>query len=276
MTKVLAAVDNSLVCKAVLETARALGDLLGAEVEALHVGDGDDRTLTAAVAKANVSLAFATGEVVDALAEAGAAEEVAAMVIGGRGMPNDPRPLGSTALAIATSLLKPVVVVPPETRPPTAMRRVLVPLEGTVSTSLAPRSIIEVARGAEIDVLVLHVHDAATLPSFTDQPQHEGTAWAREFLARYCPWGVGLVELETRVGTAEAVVPEVADESGCDLIALGWSQDLGLGRASVVKAALERARVPVMLVPVVAPTSAEHGPLGEAVVEEDASATVNG
>ena len=77
--------------------------------------------------------------------------------------------------------------------------------------------------------------------SFTDQPQHEGEAWNQEFLARYCPWGVGLVRFETRVGSAAAVVPAVAEETGCDLIALGWSQDLAAGRAGVVRAAL-RAR----------------------------------
>ena len=72
MTKVLAAVDNSMVCKAVLETARALGDLLAAEVEALHVGDGDDRTLTAAVANADVPLRFASGNVVGSPRRGGA------------------------------------------------------------------------------------------------------------------------------------------------------------------------------------------------------------
>jgi nucleotide-binding universal stress UspA family protein len=252
MTKVLAAVDNGVVCRAVLETARALGDLLAAEVEAVHVGDGDDRTVTAAAANAAVPLRFASGDVMDALVKAGAADEVVAVVIGGRGMPNDPRPLGRTALAVATSLLKPVVVVPPETTRSAPLRRVLVPLEGTASTSLAPRSIVEVARGADLDVIVLHVHDADSLPSFTDQPQHEGAAWAEEFLARYCPWGVGVVHLETRVGTTAAVVPAVAEEAGCDLIALGWSRDLEAGRAPVVRAALERAGIPVMLVPVVA------------------------
>jgi hypothetical protein len=258
MTKVLAAVDNSLVCKAVLETTRALGDLLGADVEAIHVGVGGDRTVSAAAANAAVPLRFASGEVVEGVVEAGGAEDIVAVVIGARGMSSDPRPLGTTALAVATSLLKPVVVVPPDAAGSDALRRVLIPLEGTVSTSLAPRSIIEVACGADLDVLVLHVHDAASLPSFTDQPQHEGAAWAQEFLARYCPWGVGLVHLETRVGTSAAVVPAVAEERGCDLIALGWSQDLAPGRAAVVRAALERARVPVMLVPVVATTAGER------------------
>lgn len=253
----LAAVDNSLVCKAVLDAARSFAELLGAEVEALHVGDGEERTVRAAAANAGVPLRFARGGVVEALKEESGASDVVAVVIGARGMTSDPRPLGGTALAVATSLLKPVIVVPPDAVPSEALRRVLVPLEGTVSTSLAPRSIIEVAGKASLDVVVLHVHDAASLPSFTDQPQHESGAWAREFLARYCPWGVGLVQLETRVGTSEALVPAVAEECGCDLIALGWSQDLAPGRATVVRAALERAQVPVMLIPVLTTSSVD-------------------
>jgi nucleotide-binding universal stress UspA family protein len=256
MTKVLAAVDNSLVCKAVLDVACSLGDVLGADVEALHVGDGGERTVRAAAENAAVPLRFARGEVEDALIDAGGGANVAAVVIGARGMSSDPRPLGGTALAVATSLLNPVVVVPPDAAPK-ALTRVLVPLEGTMSTSLAPRSIIEVAGEANLDIVVLHVHDAASLPSFTDQPQHESAAWAQEFLARYCPWGVGLVRLETRVGTSATLVPAVAEECGCDLIALGWSRNLAPGRAAVVRAALERARVPVMLVPVVATAGAE-------------------
>ena len=94
------------------------------------------------------------------------------------------------------------------------------------------------------------------IPPFTDQPQHEHSAWATEFVARYCPWGVGSVQLEVRIGRAEELVPRVAAESGCDLIALGWAQELAPGRAPVVRAALERSHRPVMLVPVrVAPNN---------------------
>jgi hypothetical protein len=46
-------------------------------------------------------------------------------------------------------------------------------------------------------------------------------------------------------------VPRTADELHVDLIALGWAQELAAGRAPVVRATLERASVPVMLVPVI-------------------------
>ena len=62
--------------------------------------------------------------------------------------------------------------------------------------------------------------------------------------------GVGDVQLETRVGRRDEEIVRATEELGVDLIALGWTQELGPDRASVVRAALERAHVPVLLVPV--------------------------
>jgi hypothetical protein len=55
------------------------------------------------------------------------------------------------------------------------------------------------------------------------------------------------------VGRSGELVPLVADEHDCDLIALGWSQELAPGRAVVVRETLQRSRRPVFLVPVRAP-----------------------
>jgi nucleotide-binding universal stress UspA family protein len=99
-------------------------------------------------------------------------------------------------------------------------------------------------------VVVLHVHDEDSLPAFTDQPQHETSAWVDEFLARYCPWGVGDVRFEICVGRPDEEVLRTAEETGADLIALGWSRSLAGGRGPIVRAVLERGRVPVLLIPV--------------------------
>jgi len=250
MKTVLAALDNSLAAKPVLTAARALAPILGARVEAVHVQGDGERTARSAAEAAGVPLRTLAGAVVDRLVDAGSSDDVVAVVVGARGTPGDRRPLGATALAVATTLLKPVVVVPPDSHAQATLRRVLVPLEGTTSTSLAPRSLVEVARSANVDVVVLHVHEADSIPAFTDQPQHEQIAWAREFVARYCPWGIGSVRLETRVGRSDELVPLVAEELGCDLIALGWGQELAPTRAPVIRATLERSRVPVLLVPI--------------------------
>lgn len=251
MKKVLAALDASFAVTPVLAAARSLGELLGAEVEAIHVKTDEGTTVQRSADAAGVPLRVVAGEVVERLVEAGGADDVAALVLGARGVPTDPRPLGATAQAVATGVLKPVLIVPPDVAPPAELKRILVPLEGTVSSSFAPRSLIALASEAKIDVVALHVLGSDEIPPFTDQPQHEHDAWTAEFRARYCPWGIASVRLELRIGRAEDLVPLVAEQSGSDLIALGWARELGPGRAPVVRAALERSHRPVMLVPVI-------------------------
>jgi nucleotide-binding universal stress UspA family protein len=250
MRTVVAAIDNSLAAKPVLAAARAFGALLGADVDAVYVRSRGEEGPRAIADSANVQLRVMRGDVVERLVNAASAEEVAAVVIGAHGLPTHPRPLGSTAEAVATSVRKPVLVVPPEAGPPERFTRVLVPLEEAVSSSLAPRSLIELARGSDVGIGVVHVIAPDAVPAFTDQPQHEQAAWAREFVARYCPAGIDVVRFEARVGRIEDVIPAVADEWACELIALGWSQQLSGGRARVVRAVLERTNVPVLLVPV--------------------------
>ena len=194
MKKVLAALDASFAVTPVLAAARSLGELLGAEVEAIHVKTDEGTTVQRSADAAGVPLrVVAGGEVVERLVEAGEADDVAALVLGARGLPTDPRPLGAT-------VLKPVLIVPPEVAPPAELKRILVPLEGTVSSSFAPRSLIALASEARIDVVALHVLGSDEIPPFTDQPQHEHDAWTAEFRARYCPWGIGSVRLELRIG----------------------------------------------------------------------------
>jgi nucleotide-binding universal stress UspA family protein len=250
MKKVLAALDNGLGGKSVLASARALATLLDAQVEALHVKTNGHRTARDAAEASAIPLRTTTGQVVERLVEAGGADDVVALAIGARGSPVSSRPLGGTATAVAVALLKPVLVVPPDADPPQSFGRVLVPLEGSLSSSLAPRSLFELAGEAQIDVVALHIHDEDSIPAFTDQPQHERPAWAEEFIHRYCPWGIGTVQLETRVGRSGEVVPLVAEQCDCDLIALGWSRQLSSGRAPVVHETLQRSHRPVLLVPV--------------------------
>lgn len=250
MRKVLAALDNSLAAEAVLATASNLAHAFGGEVEALHVVEDGDRIAHDEAEAAGIQLHRVTGATVPALVAAAEAPDVQVLVVGTRRFPVEGHPVGGTALEVITSLLKPVVVVPPDASR-SGLRRVLVPLEGTASTSLAPKAIIELSREANVEVVVLHVQDAASVPAFTDQPQHQAAAWGQEFVARYCPWGIGSVTLELRVGRRAEQILAVAESHDCDLIALGWSQEVAAGRAPVVREVLERGRLPVLLVPVV-------------------------
>lgn len=253
MKKILAALDNSIAATPVLATARTLGKVLGADVEAVHVAVDGTRVIRNVTESAGVPLRLIEGDVVEALVSEARDPDVVVTVLGTRATPGSGRPFGRTALAVAKTLRCPLVAVPPDARPADSLRRILVPVEASVATAPVPRAIVRIARDAgarAVDVVVLHVLEEPSLPRFTDQPQHEQPAWGHEFVRRFCPWGIGTVALETRVGRSEELVPETARELDVDLVALGWAQELAEGRARVVRAALERAGVPIMLVPV--------------------------
>lgn len=250
MNEVLAALDCSLAAKPVLATAQAVGEVLGAAVAGIHVGADAEPTPRGLAEAAGVPLRVVQGPVVDRLIAAGEDEATSVLVIGARGIPTDPRPLGATAVSVATSVLKPVVVVAPDAHPPATIRRILVPLEGDLSSSVAPRVLLEPAPHAELDLVALHVFGPDEIPAFDDQPYYEQEARAQEFLARYCPWGPARVRLATRVGRREEEVARAAAEFACDMIVLGWSQRFTAGRARVVRGTLERCTTPVMLFPV--------------------------
>lgn len=250
MTKVIAALDTSLAANPVLRTAVALSEALGAAVEAVHVPANGDRVARSAADALDVPYRTTSGPVEERLVEIGQESDVVALVLGARGSPLARRPLGGTALAVATASSKPVVVVPPETRARDRLQRVLIPLAGRDMEHHTPRAIVALAEGEELEVVVLHVLDEASLPSFTDQPQHEYEARVHEFLLRYCPWGIGKIRFEMRIGRREELVPAVADEVDADIVALGWAQELEPDRAPVVHTLLTRGSVPVLLVPV--------------------------
>jgi nucleotide-binding universal stress UspA family protein len=237
MAMVLAALDNSLATNPVLVAARALARVLGVRVEAIHViGDGQAPENDAQAA--GVPLTMTSGPVVERLVEA-CEDNVAAMVIGARGTIESGRTFGSTALAVVTSLSKPVVVGPPGAVVAPRLRSALVPLEETTSPLLTPRSTIELAPGDQVDVIVLYVGGG-----------HYDEEWTQEVLARYSPWGIGEVRVERRAGSREEIVPMVAEEVSPDLVVLGWAQQLSDDRGPVVRAVLERSKLPVMLIPV--------------------------
>jgi len=170
-------------------------------------------------------------------------------VLGVRGVPAGPRPAGHTALAVARRAAKPLVVVPPGPRdpPPAGLHRVLVPLDGTPAAAQAVQQTVLRFAGSGVEVVALHVFDAATVPRFWDRPEYNHDAWAQEFLVRWCPTPGSRLELRT--GRLGGRVLEVAAAERADMIALGWSQDLTPDRAAVVREVLTRTDVPVMLLP---------------------------
>lgn len=152
--------------------------------------------------------------------------------------------------AIASTAVKPVVLVPPADvfAAPPAISRVLVPLDGTLESAAAVTETMELFAGAGVELVVLHVFDQVTVPAFWDQAAHARRDWEREFRARFCTPSAN-VRLELRSGLPTDHVNQVAADERAQLIALGWSQRTGRGRARTVRGTIRDATVPVMLVP---------------------------
>jgi nucleotide-binding universal stress UspA family protein len=259
---VIAAIDNSAAARPVLAAAARLADVVHAGLEAVHVREDGSVTAQAAARQAGARLRELQDPTVEALIRAAEAADVAALVLGARGTPVGRRPTGHVALELITGLSKPLLVVPPHARIPASFRRALVPLDGTRATAVALRKTIELACGAGLEVVLLHVHDADSLPLFGDQPQHEVEAWGAEFATRHFPGTGSSIRVEVRVGPPSFHVLRVAEEAGADLLVLGWSQDLSAGRAVVVREALAGSGVPVLLVPAGTPGSRRRGAPG--------------
>lgn len=247
MTRIIAAITDDSAAEAVLATSNAIAGLFSASVDALHVRE----ERVASVAGAQAAPGTVAGAVAQKILDAALAEDVAAVTIGARGLP-DKRPVGSTAMAVAASSHKPVVVVPPDADLRHPIRSVLVPLDGTAASAGALQQIAELVSGADLNIVVVHVQSDQELPAFGDQLPHEVRAWREEFMARNCPAALDAT-LELRVGGAHGVhehILNISRRSGCDLVVLGWGQDVSGGHAAVVREMLARSPVPVLLTPV--------------------------
>lgn len=260
MKRVLTAVDASACSPAVLNTARAIGDLFGgARVDALHVRENGGDAAARAARDAGLELREMTGEPIETIAAAAGDADVVAVVLGARGGHAGPRPAGHTALELITRVGKPVVVVPPDART-AAIGRILTPLEGSDASSAAIAETLALAASRDLRIVVLHVHAPESVPPFEDQAHHEAPAWEREFAARFVSLPRTCVEIVERVGSAgDCVLAEAAD-GGADLIVLGWSQDLSPGHAAVVREALAHSTVPVLLVAAAADAAPDRPP----------------
>ena len=250
MTTVLAALDSNASARPVLSTAIALADLFDSTVTGLHVREEAASAAPELARAAGVELREVTGSPVEEIVNAARDPDVAALVLGARGVHGGPQPAGHTALKVITRIPKPVAVVPPHAHPPERIERILVPLEETSHGSQALDETIRLAHRRGLEVLVLHVHSPATVPAFSNHEPHATLAWEREFLSRHLSTPHDRVTLLRRLGVPADDVVAVAHETGPDLIVLAWSQNLTPGRAHVVSETLAHTDIPVLLVPV--------------------------
>ena len=226
MSGILAVVPGGPREGAVRATAAALAGVLGERVDELHLAgrghpDADaDRVLAALEAQAAV-LGVLAAE----------------------------RPAHALCWQVVRRSETPVVLVPPDAPvPPAGIRRALVPLDGTAESALAVAETIRLLDRAGTQLVVLHVFDATTVPSFWDQSAHAYRAWLDEFVSRCGAPRNARVEL--RSGSPGEHVVAVAADEAVDLVALAWSRRLEPERARTVRAAVLEAAMPVLLVPI--------------------------
>ena len=170
--------------------------------------------------------------------------------------------LGRTALAVLREAPCPVVLVNPKLALDRwTVRKVLLPHEGDPATSEAVRPGAELARHAGADLIVLQVasadapllHGRGSLapPVYVDQPQHEWSAWAAEFIERLgcvCPLADLRVRLLLGRGNPAAEILRVARDYAADLIVLAWKGAWGPERAATLRAVVREAPCPAMVV----------------------------
>jgi nucleotide-binding universal stress UspA family protein len=250
MTTVLAALASDAAAAPVLSAAPAIADLFDASVVALHVREDGTTVPHELAAAAGVELRECTGPPIELITAACQSPDVAALVLGTRGIHGGVQPAGHTALEVITQVRKPVLVVPPHAQPRQRLSRILVPLDGTSESAHALHDMITLAHALGLEILVLHVYSPATVPAFADHAPHATHAREREFLSRNIAGPHDRVTLLHHLGVAADDIAVVSAETNADLIALAWRQNLTGGSAHVVSETLARSNIPVLLLPV--------------------------
>jgi nucleotide-binding universal stress UspA family protein len=251
LTRIIAAIDNSLAARPVLAEARLIASVLGAGVAALHVREGTMHTSTALAAAMEIPLITPTGPAADAICREMADPAVLLGVLGSGGGLADQHGavVGHTALDVLARVSKPVIVVPPQARipGPTDALRIALPVEGDAGGSGSTDAFIAaVSAHDDVVVIPLHVLVPSEVPPFWDQPHHAVVAWSHEFGARHCPQERDLRVLQ---GVPGPQIVRFVGEEHVDLVVLDWGGDLGPGHAWIIRDILGSAEVPVLLAP---------------------------
>ncbi len=244
--RILAAIDNSLTSRRVLETAGTLARLLAADVEVVHVHDS-----TSALMAAQRPLRILIGDPATALLEAIDDDDVLLVVIGSGRIRTGAHRLGHVTRAVMTLASKAVVVVPPQpvSPEPGMAAKVVVPLDGSEVTAKALRKFLARLAKGGVDTVALHVFNATDAAGQCwDHFYYDFPAWLKAFRqSNYLP---PATRLEVGNCPVVAEVLRIAAAEQAMLIAVAWSQDLSPGRAELVTALLTSTRVPVLLLPV--------------------------
>jgi nucleotide-binding universal stress UspA family protein len=247
MSITLACLDTTHTAESVLGTALRVGEMTGTDVEAVHVAAGANESPKLPSDHTSVPLHLVSGPLEPVLLTAIQEPEVLTAVVGAKATSAGQRQLGTTARHIIEHSSKPVVIVPPGLIALGALRRILIPLEGTESSSRPVLEGLLPLLVTDVELIVLHVFTEATQPTMLDHPWRDLEMIGKEFLTRHLPRHEARIEL--RPGPVGGCVAEVCEERGADLIVLSWSQDSTGGRARVIREVIGSVNRPVLLLP---------------------------
>jgi nucleotide-binding universal stress UspA family protein len=273
---VLLALDGSPAAATALPLGRAVADQLEATVEVLHVAGEvpPDRDVWQRLhgelrLGELVQVRSHAGDPAVAILQAARGPGVDLVVLTTHGRVIEPgRSLGRVAQAVVAGTTRPILLLRPESvesggSPVAPLHRLLLPLDGTPTTSTALRPAIELAcrLGASIDLLYVAssdepgAHEPGTIgvPRYVDQPQHEWPAWADRVISHLStclggrPPGLS-IQVFLVAGHIAEEIARFAAEHQSDAIVLVRRSHLEIGRARVLRAVLDRTPCPVLLV----------------------------
>ncbi len=264
---ILVPLDGTKQALAALPVARALGEIERTALHILHVSESGPATELRERLGAEASLL--DGLTTEARIGAAAVQilQVAReirprIIVMCKHSGTEPgKTLGRTAMKVLHDAPCPVVLVLPERgTTPWHFHHVIVPHDGTPTTSAALPPAAELAARGRAELLVVHVTNvraapaepgSLTTPRYVDQPQHEWPAWAAEFvnrLACICPLGPVHVRVLLARGDTAVEIQRLSEKQSTDLIVLAWRGRWEAPRAATLKNILSGARVPIMVV----------------------------
>jgi len=273
--KILVALDGSPASATALPTARALAVQLNTALEVLHVASDQAPTeglwsqLHAGLSGAEtIQIRSHAGEPAAAILEAASDPSVVLVVLTTHGHEVEPgRHLAHIAEEIVATTDGPVMLVRPEAKTVRdsaigPFRRLLVPLDGTptIAAALPPATDLAGQLCAEIDLLYVAGPDESVptepgsmgAPRYVDQPQHEWTGWKAEVVQRFgsylgqCPADVAM-RMYLAHGDVASEITRFAIKHQSDAIVLVRRSRLEAGRGHVLRALLDQAPYPVLL-----------------------------
>jgi nucleotide-binding universal stress UspA family protein len=265
---ILVPLDGSTQALAALPVAKVLGDIEEADLRIVYVGEhnvtGEElhsRLRREASLLDGVRIDVRIGMPATEILQVAQEMKPRLIVLCRHSGTERDKMLGRTAMKVLHDAGCPIVLVPPERGvTPWHLHHVLVPHDGTPSTSAALRPAAEIAERGHAELLVAHVaginvapSEAGTLtaPPYVDQAQHEWSAWTSEFLNRLaciCPLGGLNVRMVLAHGDIAVEILRLSEQQSTDLIVLAWRGLWEIPRAATMKNILRDSHCPIMVV----------------------------